>query len=217
MNIDQARFNMIEQQIRPWDVLDPAVLDLLARVRREDFVPEAHRSLAFVDTEVPLPAGQSMLAPRLEARLLQELSIRKHERALEIGTGSGFMATLMAGMAREVHTVERVPELVEFARGNLRRSSVAHVTVHAGDGSSGLLSEGPFDAIALSGSVAEVPRTLLDQLRVGGRLVAVVGQQPVMRALLFTRVSENGFQRRELFDTIAPRLVGFPEPDGFQF
>ena len=217
MNIDQARFNMIEQQIRPWDVLDPEILDLLGRLRREDFVPEAHRALAFVDTEVPLPGGQSMLPPRLEARLLQELAIRKHEHALEIGTGSGFMAALMAGLARDVHTIERLPELVELARSNLRQAGVTNVTVHAGDGSGGLLSEGPFEAIALSGSVAEVPRTLLDQLRVGGRLVAVVGEEPVMRALLYTRVSENGFQRRELFDTVAPRLAGFPEPSRFQF
>lgn len=217
MNTDQARFNMIEQQIRPWDVLDPEVLDLLTRVRREEFVPDAHRALAFVDTEVPLPGGQCMLPPRLEARLLQELTVKKHERALEVGAGSGFMAALLAGSAREVHTVERLPELVSMARANLQAAGVRNATVHAGDGSAGLLAEGPFDVIALSGSVAEVPRTLLDQLRVGGRLVAIVGDEPVMRAVLITRASENGFQREELFDTIAPRLIGFPEPSRFQF
>lgn len=217
MNTDQARFNMIEQQIRPWDVLDPEVLDLLARVRREDFVPDAHRALAFVDTEVPLPGGQCMLPPRLEARLLQELTVKKHDRALEVGAGSGFMAALLAGMAKEVHTVERLPELVAMARAHLQAAGVRNANVHAGDGSAGLLAEGPFDVIALSGSVAEVPRTLLDQLRVGGRLVAIVGEEPVMRAVLITRASENGFKREELFDTIAPRLVGFPEPSRFQF
>jgi protein-L-isoaspartate(D-aspartate) O-methyltransferase len=217
MNVEQARFNMIEQQIRPWDVLDPDVLALLSRVKREDFVPESMRSLAFVDTAVPLPGGQFMLPPRLEARLLQELAVKRHEKALEVGTGSGFQAALLAGMAKEVHTIERSPELAALARANLAKAGVRNVTVHEGDGSKGLLSQGPFDAILLSGSVAEIPRTLLDQLRVGGRLVAVVGREPVMRATLVRRMSENGFDRTELFDTVVPRLVGFPEPSAFAF
>src|SRR5438552_12475071 len=129
MNIEQARFNMIEQQIRPWDVLDQGVLSLLAVVKRENFVPPAYRALAFVDTEVPLPAGQSMLAPKVEARLLQELDVRKHERALEVGTGSGYMAALLAHKAQDVITLEIQPELADFALANLQRNGVPRVSV----------------------------------------------------------------------------------------
>jgi len=217
MNIERARFNMIEQQIRPWDVLDEAVLSLLAVVKREDFVPAAYRSMAFVDTEVPLPQGQSMLAPKVEARLLQELGVHKHERVLEIGTGSGYMAALLAHRAQAVVTLERIPELAAMAGAHLRRAGIANVAVRESDGSHGLPAEAPFDAILLSGSVAEVPPALLAQLKVGGRLVAVVGQLPIMRATLFTRSSEHGFASVELFDTVAPRLVGFPEPSRFTF
>jgi protein-L-isoaspartate(D-aspartate) O-methyltransferase len=217
MNIEQARFNMIEQQIRPWDVLDPAVLALLAIVRREDFVPEAYRALAFVDTEVPLPGGQCMLAPRVEARLLQELAVHKHERVLEVGAGSGYMAALLAHRAQHVTTLEILPELARLASTNLRRAAVMNASVQQADGSRGLPAEGPFDVILLSGSVAEVPQALLAQLKPGGRLAAIVGQQPVMRATLVTRSSEHGFASVELFDTVAPRLQGFGEPPRFTF
>lgn len=217
MNVEQARFNMIEQQIRPWDVLDPAVLSLLTVVKREDFVPAAYRSLAFVDTEVPLPAGQCMLAPRVEARLLQELNPHKHERVLEVGAGSGYMAALLAHRAQQVTTLEIVPELAKMAADNLKRAAIANVTVKQGDGSRGLAAEAPFDAIVLSGSVAEVPQGLLGQLKVGGRLIAIVGQQPVMRATLVTRSAEHAFASVELFDTVAPRLQGFGEPAKFSF
>jgi protein-L-isoaspartate(D-aspartate) O-methyltransferase len=217
MNVEQARFNMIEQQIRPWDVLDQSVLSLLAVVKREDFVPPAYRALAFVDTEVPLPAGQFMLAPKLEARLLQDLELKKHERVLEVGTGSGYMAALLAHKAQEVITLEVEPELAGFAQANLQRAGARRVTVRQADGSRGLPDEGPFDAILLSGSVPEVPPGLLAQLKVGGRLAAIVGQLPIMRATLFTRSSEHDFASVELFDTVAPRLVGFGEPPRFKF
>jgi protein-L-isoaspartate(D-aspartate) O-methyltransferase len=217
MNVEQARFNMIEQQIRPWDVLDPAVLSLLTIVKREDFVPAAYRPLAFVDTEVPLPGGQCMLAPRVEARLLQELALHKHERVLEVGAGSGYMAALLAHRAQQVITLEIVPELVQLAAANLKRAAIVNAGVRQADGSRGLPGEAPFDAIVLSGSVAEVPQGLLGQLKVGGRLVAIVGQQPVMRATLVTRSSEHGYASVELFDTVAPRLVGFDEPAKFSF
>jgi protein-L-isoaspartate(D-aspartate) O-methyltransferase len=217
MNLEQARFNMIEQQIRPWDVLDPDVLALLASVKRENFVPAEHRAMAFVDTEVPLPGGQCMLAPRVEARLLQEMAVKRHDRVLEVGAGSGFMAALLGRQAKEVHTLERLAELASMARRNLAAAGIANVKVHEADGARGLLSEGPFDVIALSGSVAEIPRDILDQLRVGGRLTAIVGHQPVMRAVLVSRASEHGFNRIELFDTVAPRLVGFAEPSRFAF
>jgi protein-L-isoaspartate(D-aspartate) O-methyltransferase len=217
MNIEQARFNMIEQQIRPWDVLDPGVLSLLAVVRREDFVPPAYKALAFVDTQVPLPGGQCMLEPKVEARLLQELAVHKHESVLEIGAGSGYMAALLGHKARQVITMEITAELAAFARANLERAGAMNVSVRHADGSRGLPDEGPFDAILLSGSVADVPPQLLAQLKVGGRLAAIVGQLPIMRATLVTRSSDHDFASVELFDTVAPRLSGFDEPTRFKF
>ena len=217
MNFEQARFNMIEQQIRPWEVLDQGVLGLLAIDRREDFVPQACRALAFADTEVPLPEGQVMLAPKIEARLLQALKVARHERVLEVGAGSGHMAALLAHKAQRVITLEIRPTLVAMAAANLRHAGVTNATVLEADGSKGLPAEAPFDAIVLSGSVASVPQGLLDQLKIGGRLVAIVGQQPVMHATLMTRVAANQFKREELFDTVAPRLQGFPEPPPFRF
>lgn len=217
MNIEQARFNMIEQQIRPWQVLDPGVLSLLAVVRREDFVPPAYRGMAFFDTEVPLPTGQHMLTPKVEARLLQELAVRRHERVLEIGAGSGYMAALLSHKARQVVTMEIDPTLAKMASQNLQRAAVTNVSVIEGDGSKRLPTAGPFDAILLSGSVAAVPQTLLAELKVGGRLAAIVGQEPVMCAVLVTRVSEAEFRSVNLFDTVAPRLKGFDEPTRFHF
>ncbi|MET0518808.1 MAG: protein-L-isoaspartate O-methyltransferase [Burkholderiaceae bacterium] len=217
MNTEQARFNMIEQQIRPWDVLDAGVLSLLAIVKREDFVPAAHKALAFMDTEVPLAGGQQMLAPRVEARLLQELKIARHEKVLEIGAGSGFMAALLGHRAQSVDSLEINPELAALATANLKRAGVMNVRVREMDGSQGLAAEAPFDAIALSGSVAEVPQQLLNQLKVGGRLAAIVGDEPVMRAQLITRTGEASFETRVLFDTVAPRLQGFAEHKAFSF
>ncbi|MDH5538591.1 MAG: protein-L-isoaspartate O-methyltransferase [Rhizobacter sp.] len=217
MNVEQARFNMIEQQIRPWDVLNQSVLTLLAVVKREDFVPAAYRSMAFVDTEVPLPGGQNMLAPKVEARLLQELGVHKHERVLEVGAGSGYMAALLAHQAQHVTTMEIVPELVGMASENLRQASVMNVNVVQANGFRGLVAEAPFDVILLSGSVAEVPAALLPQLKIGGRLAAIVGQQPIMRATLVTRNGEQAFASVDLFDTVAKRLKGFDEPTRFSF
>jgi protein-L-isoaspartate(D-aspartate) O-methyltransferase len=222
-NVERARFNMIEQQIRPWEVLDPAVLALLTIVRREDFVPDAYRALAFMDTEIPLPtlqgaaAQESMLAPKVEARLLQELMLARHENVLEIGAGSGFMAALLAHRARHVLTLEIRPDLARFATDNLRRAGVHNATVRELDGSGGLPGEAPFDAIVLSGSVASLPSTLLEGLKIGGRLTAIVGQQPVMRAVRVTRTGEHSFNSVDLFDTVAPRLHGFDEPSRFHF
>jgi protein-L-isoaspartate(D-aspartate) O-methyltransferase len=221
MNIEQARFNMIEQQIRPWDVLNLGVLELLAVVKREDFVPPEHRALAFVDTEVPLPTAtgeaQCMLAPKVEARILQELDVRKHERVLEIGAGSGYMAALLAHKAQHVTSMEIDAGLAAFASANLRRAGVTNASVVHADGAAGLPGDAPFDAIVLSGSVAEVPQVLLAQLKVGGRLAAIVGFEPVMRAVLITRTGDQGLERRVLFDTVAQRLRGFPEPTRFHF
>jgi protein-L-isoaspartate(D-aspartate) O-methyltransferase len=217
MNIEQARFNMIEQQIRPWDVLDAGVLSLLAVVRREDFVPPACKALAFMDTEIPLGGGQSMLAPRVEARLLQELKVARHEKVLEIGTGSGFMAALLGHKAQQVISLESNAELAAAATAKLKRAGSMNVKVLNQDGARGLPGEAPFDVILLSGSVAEVPAALLAQLKVGGRLAAIVGELPVMRAQLITRVGEADYRTTTLFDTVAPRLQGFAQRNAFAF
>jgi protein-L-isoaspartate(D-aspartate) O-methyltransferase len=217
MNTEQARFNMIEQQIRPWEVLDQGVLSLLAIVPREDFVPPAQRAMAFVDTQVPLSEGQRMLEPKVEARLLQELAVARHEKVLEVGAGSGYMAALLAHKAQRVITLEKRPLLARQAADNLRRAGLVNVGVREADGSRGLPDEAPFDVIMLSGSVAELPPALLAQLKIGGRLAAIVGEQPVMHALLVTRTGEHDFRRVELFDTVAPRLDGFGEPSRFVF
>lgn len=229
MNYEQARFNMIEQQIRPWEVLDSQVLALLALVRREDFVPPACKALAFVDMEIPLPPqnnpGQCMLAPKVEARLLQDLSVQKHEKVLEIGTGSGYMTALLAHRAQQVITLEIEPSLVETARRNLQKAGIYNAEVRMADGAANLAEavsdngplRGPFDVIVLSGSVAEVPPALLDMLKVGGRLSAIVGYEPMMRATLITRVSKESFRTTQAWDTVAARLLNFPEPSTFTF
>ncbi len=217
MNVEQARFNMIEQQIRPWDVLDGAVLALLGVMRREDFVPPTLRALAFVDEELPLPGGEYMLAPRVEARLLQDAQVKRHEKVLEVGTGSGFMAALLSHRARSVLTLEDQPALVALALANLRHAGSHNVQVRQADGSLGAPSEGPFDVIVLSGSVPRVPALLLDQLSVGGRLLAIVGEAPVMCAQRITRRSASAFDTLALFDTLAPLLRGFTGAPRFAF
>ena len=216
-NIDQARFNMIEQQIRPWDVLNHDVLDLLSVVKREDFVPAAYKSLAFADLEIPLPEGQCMLAPKVEARLLQDLAIEPQHRVLEIGAGSGFMAALLAHRAQIVLSWEIRPVLAEMARNNLLKAGIRNAEVRLGDGAKIPLAEGSFDLILISGSVAQIPHALLDRLNTGGRLLAIVGHEPVMHA---TRVSKSGtadYHTRQLWDTVAARMDNFPEPSEFRF
>ena len=219
--LEKLRFNMIEQQIRPWDVLDRDVLDLLAEIHREDFVPPAHRALAFFDMEIPLGdgsvPGQCMLSPRVEARTLQDLHVQKHESVLEIGTGSGFMAALLAHRAASVLTLEIDPALAAAAADTLRRNGVANVEVRKADGSQPLASGPTFDVIVLSGSVARVPQNLLGSLNIGGRLAAIVGDEPMMRAHFVTRVSEGKWETTQPWDTVAPRLLNFPEPSRFSF
>ena len=217
MNIEKARFNMIEQQIRPWDVLDIAILELLSVVKREDFVPLAHKSLAFADLEIPLPGGEHMLAPRLEARLLQDLNIQAHEKVLEIGTGSGYMAALLAHRAQRVLSLELNPDLVTMARANLQKAGISNAEVRQADGAKSVAADGPFDVIVLSGSVAEVPHALLEQLSVGGRLAAIVGDEPVMRATFVTRSAASAYRTTQPWDTVAPRLRHFTEPSRFKF
>ncbi len=214
--LELARFNMIEQQIRPWNVLDSRVLQLLSELKREDFVPTAHKSLAFGDFELPLAEGAFMLAPKVEARLLQDVQLTGTENVLEIGTGSGYMAALLGRMSHHVTTLEINPALAAQATHNLARAVVANVDVHVADGSDVEAIQGQFDVIVLSGSVAEIPTQLIDKLKVGGRLVAIVGEEPVMRMTLVTLTSK-GLQTTTPWDTLAPRLVGFPELETFTF
>ena len=215
------RFNMIEQQIRPWDVHDPAILELLAEIRREDYVPPAHRALAFFDMELPLGdgsvPGEIMLAPKIEARTLNDLQVQKHETVLEIGTGSGFMAALLAHRAASVLTLEINPRLAASATETLRRNGVSNVEVREADGSKPLPSGPSFDVIVLSGSVAKIPQGLLGSLKVGGRLAAIVGDEPVMRMHIVTRTGEGQWTTAQPWDTVAPRLLNFPEPSRFSF
>jgi len=217
MNVEQARFNMIEQQIRPWDVLDTSVLALLSAVRREDFVPAAHKAQAFMDLEIPLGGGRFLLAPRVEARLVQDLSLSKRDTVLHIGAGTGYVTALLAHKAQRVIGLESDAALATAARAHLRNAAVNNAEIVQVDGSTGYPAQAPFDAILLTGSVAKVPQNLLDQLKTGGRLLAIVGDEPVMQAILYTRTSDNQFSRQALFDTVAARLAGFTEPSRFQF
>lgn len=224
-DLEQARFNMIEQQIRPWEVLDARVLDLLGRVRREDFVPAAHRALAFADLELPLshPAvdGQCMLAPKVQARLAQDLALKPTDKVLEVGTGSGYMAALLGSLAQRVLTLEIDPTLARQARANLQRAGITNVDVRdadaAADDFAACRGQAPYDAIVLNGSVAEVPEALLGLLAKGGRLIGIVGEEPVMRATLITRGSDTDFHTAQPWDTVAPRLRNFPQPSRFRF
>jgi len=217
MNFDQARANMVEQQIRPWEVLDQAVLDLLYAVPREDFVPAAFRTLAFADMEIPIGEGERMMAPKIEARILQELAPRKHERVLEVGTGSGYLTALLAHRAAHVHSVEIRPALAAFGRGNLERHGADNVTLETGDAARGWPTRAPYDAIVLTGSTPVLPRALLDQLAPGGRLFAVVGEAPVMVARLVACTAPGAFRSTELFDTLLAPLVNAEQPPRFRF
>jgi protein-L-isoaspartate(D-aspartate) O-methyltransferase len=217
MNTQQARFNMVEQQIRPWQVLDPQVLTVLSNVQRELFVPQAYQALAYTDTDIPLGLGQAMSPPRVAARLMHDLHLTGTEKVLEIGTGSGYLAALLASRAQRVVSLEIDAELASNARNNLQRAGITNVDVRVADGSHGAAGDAPFDAIVLGGSVAEVPEALLQQLKVGGHLIAIVGHDHVMAATLFTRTADAAWSSKALWDHTAPRLQGFTEPSRFKF
>ena len=221
-DVEQARRNMIEQQIRPWEVLDPAILDLLLHVPREMFVPPHLRSLAFVDFELPLNvdgivSGETMFAPKVEARLLQELGIHPHERVLEIGTGSGYMAALAAHRAQTVWSVEIDPRLAAFGAANLSRTGVRNAHVETGDGALGWAAHAPYDVIIVSGSLPVIPDAMLAQLKPGGRLAAIVGDAPAMHAQIVTRTTSDSFEVLPLFETSAKPLRNAQHPSTFRF
>ena len=216
-DVEKARYHMIEQQIRPWDVADAAVLELLSTVKRENFVPASYKAMAFADMAIPLAAGQAMLAPRLQARLLQDAAVQPTDKVLEIGAGSGFMTALLAHQAQRVVSLEINAELADLARANLQKAGVRNAEVRQADGAAGAAADGPFDVILLGGSVSEVPLPLLSQLKIGGRLVAIVGDEPIMHAQVITRTSESNFKSDEKWDDNAPRLLNFPQASAFKF
>jgi protein-L-isoaspartate(D-aspartate) O-methyltransferase len=217
MNFEQARFNMVEQQIRPWEVLDQDVLDLLYAVPREDFVPPAYRALAFTDMEIPIGEGERMMPPKMEARILQDLAVKKSDHVLEVGTGSGYLTALLAHRAARVHSVEIKGRLAEFGRGNLNRHGVDNVTLETGDAARGWAAQAPYDVIVLTGSTPVLPASILGQLAPGGRLFAIVGDAPVMVAKLFTCSAPGSFASVELFDTVIAPLANAERVSRFEF
>ena len=217
MDIEQARYNMVEQQVRPWDVLDQEVLDLLFRVRREDFVPEAHRALAFVDMEIPLGHGQTMWTPKLEARVIQELALRPADRVLEVGTGSGYLTALLASQAAEVVSVDIVPEFTAEAARKLRAHGFDNVVLHTGDAARDWPDDAGFDVIVLTGSTPVLSDAWRHRLRVGGRMFVITGEAPVMQARLVTCTAPGATRSVTLFETCVAPLVNAPQPAAFVF
>lgn len=220
-----ARYNMVEQQVRPWSLGDQQVLELIGTLRREEFVPDGLQDMAFMDIQLPLLGddgevaianGHCMLPPRVEARVLQDLKLQAHENVLEIGTGSGYMAALMSRLAKQVTSLEIEPALVELARANLHRAQIKNVDVVLEDGSNAQAIGGSYDVIVLSGSVYEVPATLLDKLKEGGRLIAFVGTEPMMRTTVYTR-TQGKLSISQPWDTVVARLKGFAEAPRFKF
>jgi protein-L-isoaspartate(D-aspartate) O-methyltransferase len=217
MDVERARINMIESQIRTWGVLDQAVLDLLLEIKREEFVPPQYRALAFADMELPLGHGEVMLAPKLEARLAQELALTKADKVLEVGTGSGYEAALLAGLAGQVVTVERIQEFSHEAARRLAGHDIRNVTLEIGDAANGWPRRAPYDAILLTGSVPVLPDAFKNQLAPGGRLLAVIGEEPVMTATLITRISDAAFSSTGLFETCIAPLRNVEQPERFVF
>ena len=220
MNLEQARANMVEQQIRPWEVLDQDVLDLLYTVPREEFVPASCRNLAFTDMEIPIGEGEKMWAPKIEARVLQELAPKRSDRVLEIGTGSGYLTALLAHRAAHVTSVEIKPALAAFGRANIARHGVDNVTLEIGDGARGYAKGGPYDIVVLTGSVPMLPRSLLESLAPGGRAFAVIGEAPLMAASIVSctaRGAPRSYRTTALFETMIAPLANCEQPSRFAF
>jgi protein-L-isoaspartate(D-aspartate) O-methyltransferase len=217
MNIEQARFNMIEQQIRPWEVLDPKVLELLSTVPREDFVPEDQQALVFVDTHVRLNHAQVMMQPKQEARILQELAVNSKDYVLEIGTGSGYMTALLASLAQKVDSVDIFPDFLAAAQEKLTGHGLNNVHFFEGDAADGWDGDGPYDVIVLTGSVPILSDRFVRNLRPRGRLMAIVGQEPIMEARLIVKNDDGSIQQTSVFDTSLPPLLNAQTPPAFVF
>jgi protein-L-isoaspartate(D-aspartate) O-methyltransferase len=217
MNVEQARFNMIEQQIRTWEVLDERVLSVLAEIPREKFVPEEHSKLAFADLSIPLPHGEEMMPPKVEARMLQTLSVRPDDVVLEVGTGSGYTTALLAAMAKQVYSVEIHPDLSASAQAKLAAMGIRNVTLDVGDAALGWDKHAPYDVIAITGSCPTLPDWYKNSLKIGGRMFVVVGERPIMEAMLITRTGDNAWSQESLFETDLRALVNAPRPQHFVF
>jgi protein-L-isoaspartate(D-aspartate) O-methyltransferase len=217
MNLEQARNNMVEQQIRTWEVLDQDVLDLLYVVPREEFVPEKHRALAFSDLQLPIGEGERMWEPKLEARVLQQMHLKKTDRVLEVGTGSGYFTALLAHCAAHVYSVEIKPVLAQLGGRSLERHGTENATLEAGDAAHGWPGHAPYDAIVLTGSTPVLPPSFQQQLAVGGRLFAVVGERPMMTARLVTCTAPGAFHAVDLFETVIDPLVNAEQRPRFRF
>jgi len=226
VDLERARYNMVESQIRTWEVLDQRILDTLSMVRREEYVPDQYRPLAFVDMEIPLKidvggtvydSGEKMFTPKVEARILQELAVRPHERVLEVGTGSGYMAALAAHKAQHVLSLEIDERLQRFGSANLARAGVRNVSVELGDGARGWAARAPYDVIIMSGGLPALPAELLAQLKIGGRLAGIVGRAPVMTAQIVTRLSETSYDTLKIFETNVKVLRNAWQPSTFRF
>ena len=216
-DIEKTRFNLVEQQIRTWNVLDDNVLNLLYKIHREEFVPAAYRALAFTDMEIPLEHGAVMLTPKMEARIVQELHIKKTDKILEVGSGSGYMTALLAELGAHVHSVEIVPTLCAMAKINLQTHDITNVTIEQGDAAQGWPNHAPYDVIVLTASTPVLPEAFQNSLNPGGRLFAIVGEDPVMEALLITRTASDSFQTTHLFETCTAPLQNAMQPPRFTF
>jgi protein-L-isoaspartate(D-aspartate) O-methyltransferase len=216
-NTAEARFNMIEQQIRTWEVLDPVVLALLETVPRENFVAHSQIGLAFADVELPIGQEQTMLSPKLEGRILQALNVKKTDKVLEIGTGSGYLTALLASLAAHVSSVEIQPDLSAIAKKRLQQQNIDNVTLYVGDAANGFAADAPYDVIVFTGALALPPKAAEKMLNVGGRLFAVTGAMPIMQATLTQRVSVDAFSRETLFETCLPMLENAPSANRFEF
>ncbi|MGH8280379.1 MAG: protein-L-isoaspartate O-methyltransferase family protein [Gammaproteobacteria bacterium] len=217
MSYQFAREQMVKQQVRAWDVLDPRVLDVLDALPREEFVPQAYRGLAYADTQIPLPHGQAMMAPKVEGRLLQALDPQPQETTLEIGTGSGFVTACLARLAHTVFSVDIFPEFTAGAAGTLKQLGIGNLQLETRDATQLTWATQRFDLIAITASLPAYDRKYGDRLTVGGRMFVIVGQPPIMEALLITRVAEDAWARESLFETALPPLINAVAPPAFRF
>ena len=215
MNLENARFNMIEQQIRPWEVLDQRVLDLLNKLPREDFVPQRYRKLAYTDTTIPLGNDQVMMPPRVEARILQALNIQTDDTVLEVGTGSGYVTALLASLSDHVYSVDINADMTRTAGDKLADHGITNVTLETGDAARGWDAHAPYDVIVITGSLPLLPVSFKQALNLGGRMVAIVGDSPVMEVVLITREGDSEWAQETLFETDLPALINAPEPERF--
>ena len=216
MNFEEARFNMIEQQIRPWEVIDQRVLDLLSEVPREDFVPPQYRNLALVDMFLPIGHEQSMMSPKLEARILQALEIQPFETVLEVGTGSGYMTALLAKLAKQVYSIEIIPEFIKSAQARLSEHGINNVTLEEGDAAQGWPQDAPYDVIVITGALPFLPEAFKQSMNIGGRLIAFIGDSPALEVVLITRIGEQAWTEESLFETDLPPLQNAVQPDRFE-